>query len=695
MKRVSSLFTATAIMFTGYVSLHVIHFIYMYVIAWFPSALLFLDRSFKTGRMRDCLIGGLFFGISALGGYAQTSLHFAYILFLWTILVVVQNRKESRTRLFLHFAYYALLMGFGVGIAALQYLPSVELLKESVRQTMEFEQASIGSIPFSHIITLLAPNFFGFVGGDAVKHPAYWGFPQQSFLFWETNAFLGITTLFLAARALLDIKKKPVVLFLAILALLTLLLSFGKFTPLWYLVFNYMPGFHNFRIPGRFISWFSYMMIFLGGIGLDALLKRKGGAEADKRYFKLVAIAASIISLGLVLFLSGIFRGSSEYFQYEEVLKNSRHAATVALLSTIVSISLIALVLFGKRRSLFAIALVVFTFIELYSFGKPFAGSKVDMKNIYRTEIKGPLEEKLKDGPFRIQTRLYRGEGKGEMLFPRNLGNVAMLPLTEGYNQFLLKRYSDLLSEVNDTVSQELLNVRYKKAPGNPAFYELKRIPRFYCSPYINVANSPDSVIKILNSGNFIPGKDIVLESDPKFETDKSAGQQYSVDVVQENQNFIELKVNAGGKTFLSASEIYFPAWKVYVDGKKTKMYAANLAFRAFPIEKGTHTVIMRYDSDYFRAGLIISILALLSIFYLIWERMPLPAFLREPWIGIQKIMTTHSRQTLHQKDSRGIEYSAPQAIQTWKYFGNSYSKKGDTETAGECYRRSTNVRAL
>ena len=305
-----TLFTAVALMFTG-TSLHVIHFIYIYVISWFPLTLLFLDKSFKTGNLRYCLISGLFFGISTFGGYPQSNLHFAWILAGWTALAIVRNWRSSWTARLLYASYYALVMAIGLGLAAVQYLPSVELMQQSVRQALDFEQASLGSIPLRNLLTFIAPQFFGSVSGSSMGQSFYWGFPQ-SFLFWETNAFVGITTLFLAVRAIFETRKNPVVIFLLIAASLTLILSLGNNTPLWYLVFNYVPGFSNFRLPGRFISWVSYMVVFLQEPA-DLILKNSTDPKVNRNYYRTVAVTVEPRAFGLILFLAGAFR-TSEYF---------------------------------------------------------------------------------------------------------------------------------------------------------------------------------------------------------------------------------------------------------------------------------------------------------------------------------------------------------------------------------------------
>lgn len=114
-------------------------------------------------------------------------------------------------------------------------------------------------------------------------------------------------------------------------------------------------------------------------------------------------------------------------------------------------------------------------------------------------------------------------------------------------------------------------------------------------------------------------------------------GSACQIKTIHDDANKIELQVSAQGNTFLFASEIYYPGWKVLVDGKKSRLYAANLAFRAVPLEKGDHRVIMQYDSGSFKAGMAITLSLLLVILILLWNKIPLPPRLLKPWIGLVK----------------------------------------------------------
>jgi len=64
----------------------------------------------------------------------------------------------------------------------------------------------------------------------------------------------------------------------------------------------------------------------------------------------------------------------------------------------------------------------------------------------------------------------------------------------------------------------------------------------------------------------------------------------------------------------LVLSEIYYPAWKAYVDGQAARLYVADGAVRAVPVPFGEHTVELRYESETLRVGMLVSSAAALLL---------------------------------------------------------------------------------
>jgi uncharacterized membrane protein YfhO len=72
---------------------------------------------------------------------------------------------------------------------------------------------------------------------------------------------------------------------------------------------------------------------------------------------------------------------------------------------------------------------------------------------------------------------------------------------------------------------------------------------------------------------------------------------------MSESNNGLSLLVRAREKSLLVVSDTYYPGWKAFVNGKETKIYRADYAFRAIPLDAGTHRVEFIYDPISLKLG--------------------------------------------------------------------------------------------
>ncbi len=59
--------------------------------------------------------------------------------------------------------------------------------------------------------------------------------------------------------------------------------------------------------------------------------------------------------------------------------------------------------------------------------------------------------------------------------------------------------------------------------------------------------------------------------------------------------------------SILVLSEIYYPDWKVEVDGRPAEMLRANYVLRAVALPAGEHDVVFSYDTSLLKKGAVIS----------------------------------------------------------------------------------------
>jgi hypothetical protein len=84
--------------------------------------------------------------------------------------------------------------------------------------------------------------------------------------------------------------------------------------------------------------------------------------------------------------------------------------------------------------------------------------------------------------------------------------------------------------------------------------------------------------------------------------------------------NYRKAEVEAGSDGFLRISEVYYPGWKVCIDGKPVKIYRADGAWMAVNLHQGRHVVEMMPRSLYFPKALrVTSAVALLLCVYVLF----------------------------------------------------------------------------
>jgi hypothetical protein len=91
------------------------------------------------------------------------------------------------------------------------------------------------------------------------------------------------------------------------------------------------------------------------------------------------------------------------------------------------------------------------------------------------------------------------------------------------------------------------------------------------------------------------------------------SGLPQKVQILAENNNGLDLQVKAAEDCLLVLSDTYYPGWKAFVDGKETKIYRADYAFRAIPVSVGTHRVEFVYDPLSFKLGALFTFLGIVG----------------------------------------------------------------------------------
>jgi len=87
------------------------------------------------------------------------------------------------------------------------------------------------------------------------------------------------------------------------------------------------------------------------------------------------------------------------------------------------------------------------------------------------------------------------------------------------------------------------------------------------------------------------------------------------------NANKVSFECETQSDAFLYVSDAYYPGWEAYLDGKETRIYRANLAFRAIYVPRGAHTVSFVYRPLSFYVGFCLTLFGLLASLFLPTKR--------------------------------------------------------------------------
>ncbi|HEX8557448.1 MAG TPA: YfhO family protein [Pyrinomonadaceae bacterium] len=243
------------------------------------------------GRGRGAALAALV-ALQTFAGHQQT---LAYSLLLVAAYAAASARAASGESRALYLRSLAFVVT-GVLLAAVQILPTFELLRNSLRADSSYDFFTSFSLPPWMLGTFLAPYFAG--GGDGALYRApYVGPPYYG----EMAGYVGALGLMLAACAVLfrrDARTK----FWAAAALVCLLLALGRYAPLgFYKLVYHVPVLNLFRVPARHLLEAEFALAVLAGRGLTALAAaRAGGGGGALRRAAVVGGVAVLLTLLLV-----------------------------------------------------------------------------------------------------------------------------------------------------------------------------------------------------------------------------------------------------------------------------------------------------------------------------------------------------------------------------------------------------------
>jgi len=98
-----------------------------------------------------------------------------------------------------------------------------------------------------------------------------------------------------------------------------------------------------------------------------------------------------------------------------------------------------------------------------------------------------------------------------------------------------------------------------------------------------------------------------------EFRAQKPFGAKDSVRVHYTSPERVELDCNLASAGMVVLSDVYYPGWKLTVDGEPAPVYRANRLMRGAAVPAGTHKLVYTFEPMSFRIGLILSVVSIIS----------------------------------------------------------------------------------
>jgi hypothetical protein len=267
-------------------------------LAYWPMALLALDRTLRLGSYRWGVLAGLI-GAAIVLGRDQVALLCVYLLagfVLWRWFDADDRRALVRSSI-------GPLMAGGVLAAALVLVPILLtslLAAESNRPSIDFEGAGRGSLHPALALTWLLPQLFGAAG----RMEDYWGPP--SFAWYDTGLFIAqnmgqlyigaipvLLLLLAGARGrFLDREAR----FFAAAFILVLLYALGWYTPAFRVFYEVLPGVKFYRRPADAVFLIGALSAVLTAYAAHRLFTRPWEPLGEHA----VAITAGVVAVAFV-----------------------------------------------------------------------------------------------------------------------------------------------------------------------------------------------------------------------------------------------------------------------------------------------------------------------------------------------------------------------------------------------------------
>jgi hypothetical protein len=161
--------------------------------------------------------------------------------------------------------------------------------------------------------------------------------------------------------------------------------------------------------------------------------------------------------------------------------------------------------------------------------------------------------------------------------------------------------------------------------PSTGVTFESRQVlPRAFWVNCARPVASPAEAYQAISASTWSPGDLALVETTELVGDNCGTGLVGQAEIISSSPNTVHVRVEAPGGGWLVLADTWYPGWQAKVGGYVISIFPANGLFRAVPLSAGEVVVEFDYRPVSFSAGLAISTVAWLVLFYLFFRRQEL-----------------------------------------------------------------------
>lgn len=593
-----------------------------------------------------------------LGGHPESSFHVYLIVVPWFFYRLYERWRygDGNVEILKRFLMVAIAGSLSLGAVSFQLLPFLEYLPHTSRYFEMVEKGTgiVGDFKFQALLklvtgTMINPDFFG----NPVDYN-YWTFANYN----EQNTYFSVAGLFLSV---LGIFKKNTRNFGKYFFAAAAVFSFSMIVrvPFFYGLVKQLPGF-DIATNYRLIFAFVFCMTIFAVSGLETLCSSR---SVTMHQIWLVCSVLLFTGICVHYFTSCDIPPVSKSYRLNKLIFFFMMLGIVAILSA-------SIVKFPQASFMFSVLFVFVILIDCLYHGINY-NTFMDKKNVYPEtplmrfidSLPGKFRVVGWDGSLMAGAEQVHGYDSITGYDPMKVysyeriltlingsynpvGTCEIQSLDSKWLNFLNVRYVVTPPDYRDAVlNSHRFDLVYKGQDG--CVYENRdAFHRISWAVHIIDAESRKKAFQIIEKNEFSPDEMTVVEKRPELPGEfnrKLSGQgrvaqnpedgdtdykDFSIgceaplpEILRYDANRIVLELPASGMpadttgSVLVLSEVWFPGWNVFVDGRKRQMLRINSSFMGAQVNPGEKKVSFVFEPDSFKRGMGISMLSFFIIF--------------------------------------------------------------------------------